>query len=333
MPHNRWISDDIIKKINNRINKNQQSLIFINRRGYSPTLLCKECYRAVKCNTCDFNLNEHKFLNGLLCHLCGTKYSYPEKCDHCGTRNEYIPIGPGVERIQEEISLLVPNAKVQIISSDHLKNMNELKNTFNKIVNGKIDVVIGTQIIAKGHNFPLLSFVGIIDIDVALQGGDIRATEKTFQLLRQVVGRSGRFDVSGEAIIQTYFPDSEVIKAICNEDDMNFLDLQSEIREIANVPPFSRMIAITITGVNHELAFNFSQQLTKDIFLLKIKNIKIYGPADAKISKIRNKYRIRILIKVQKDVMIQSFLRRIIEKRKRPASLNVTIDVDPINFT
>ncbi len=333
LPHNRWISDDIIKNINNRINKNQQSLIFINRRGYSPTLLCKECYRAVKCNTCDFNLNEHKFLNGLLCHLCGTKYSYPEKCDHCGTRNEYISIGPGVERIQEEISSLIPNAKVQIISSDHLKNMNELKNIFNKIVNGKIDVVIGTQIIAKGHNFPLLSFVGIIDIDVALQGGDIRATEKTFQLLRQVVGRSGRFDVLGEAIIQTYFPESEVIKAICNEDDTNFLDLQSEIREIANVPPFSRMIAITITGVNHELAFNFSQQLTKDIFLLKIKNIKIYGPADAKISKIRNKYRIRILIKVQKDVMIQSFLRRIIEKRKRPASLNVTIDVDPINFT
>ena len=128
-----WISPLTKNRVQDHLLNGDQVLFFLNRRGYSPTLLCKECYRAVKCNTCDFNLNEHKFLNGLLCHLCGTKYSYPEKCDHCGTRNEYIPIGPGVERIQEEISLLVPNAKVQIISSDHLKNMNELKNIFNKI--------------------------------------------------------------------------------------------------------------------------------------------------------------------------------------------------------
>ncbi|MFL2801869.1 MAG: primosomal protein N' [Paracoccaceae bacterium] len=333
LPSNRWISNNIIDKINDRINKNQQSLLFINRRGYSPTLLCRKCYMALKCQTCDSNLNEHKILKSLLCHLCGTKYPYPEKCEFCGNEKEFIPIGPGVERIEEEIVSLFPDAKVKTISSDHFGNIVELQKIFDKIISGKLDIIIGTQIISKGHNFPLLSFVGVIDIDVALQGGDIRAVERTFQLLRQVVGRSGRFNIPGEAIIQTYFPDHEVMHAIRNENDEDFLDLQSNLRKEANVPPFTRMIAVIISGANYKLAFDFARQLTKDIFSLNIKNIEIYGPADAKISKIRNKYRIRILMKVPKNFSKQELLIQIFEKRKCPSFLNLKIDVDPLSFT
>ena len=333
LPKNRWVSKEIIEKITNCLHRKQQSLLFINRRGYSPTLLCKKCYEAIKCNSCDCNLYEHKFLKGLLCHLCGTKYPYPDNCQFCGSANEFIQIGPGVERIEEEIVSLFPDAKVQTISSDHFRNIGELKQIFDKIIKGKIDIIIGTQIISKGHNFPLLSFVGVLDTDIALKGGDIRATERTFQLLRQVVGRSGRFNIPGEAMIQTYFPENEVMHAICNENDEDFLNLQSKMREAANVPPFSRMIAIIISGSNHKLALNFGRQLAKDIFSLNIKNIEIYGPADAKISKIRNKYRIRILLKVEKKIAIQSLLSQIIEQRKCPSFINVKIDVDPLTFT
>ncbi len=333
MPNYRWISDDILKKIDESIIKKQQSLLFINRRGYSPSLLCKKCFKAIKCLNCDYNLNEHRLFKSLLCHLCGSKYTYPTKCEFCGQEQEFIPIGTGVERIEEEILSYFPNAKVQIISSDHFKKIGELQQIFSNIISGKVDIIIGTQIISKGHNFPFLSFVGIIDIDVALKGEDIRAAERTFQLLRQVVGRSGRFDIPGEAIIQTYFPENEVMLALCNENDEDFLDLQSQIRKKANVPPFSRLIAIIISGTNYKLAFNFARQLTKDLFSLNYQSIEIYGPADAKISKIRNKFRIRILLKIPKNIPIQALLSDIIDKRKCPTNVNLTIDVDPINFT
>ena len=333
MPNNRWISDDILKKVDNCLNSNKQSLLFINRRGYSPIILCKKCYKALKCRNCDSCLSEHKLYNALLCHLCGTRYSHPKICEYCGEENNFFQIGPGVERIEEEVKSFFPKARVQIISSDHFQNIKDLQHIFDKISLGKIDIIIGTQIISKGHNFPFLSFVGIIDVDVALRGGDIRASERTFQLLRQVVGRSGRFEIPGEAMIQTYFPDDPVMHAICNDNDEDFLDLQSKLRKIANVPPFSRMLAIIISGTNYKLAFKFAQQLAKDLFLINNDSIKIYGPASAKILKIRKKFRIRILIKTSKNIPIQTLLRNIISKRQCPTNLNLTIDVDPLNFS
>ncbi len=332
IPTNRWISNSIIKKIRDCINKGQQSLLFINRRGYAPTLLCKSCYKSVKCKTCDFNLNEHKHFKSLLCHICGKKYDYPKICEFCGQKTQFISVGPGVERIGEEISTFFPNANVQIISSDHFKNIDELQKIFDKIISGEIEIIIGTQIISKGHNFPFLSFVGILDIDIALQGGDLRAAERTFQLLRQVVGRSGRFNISGNAIIQTYFPDNQVINALCKENDEDFLNLQSQLRKIANVPPYSRMVALIISSENYSKAKNFAKQLAKDLLFLNNKNLEIYGPADAKISRIRDKYRIRILIKAQKNFDIQTLLNDVITQRKCPFNLDLTIDVDPFNF-
>ena len=329
---NRWISKEIVEKISSKIKKKQQSLLFLNRRGYTPVLVCESCFQMLKCYNCDAKLVEHKLFSALLCHICGARYQSPKICPSCRNECSYIPIGPGIEKIEEETRSLFPDARIELLSSDHYRSLEHLKECFRRITCGEIDIIIGTQLISKGHNFPFLSFVGVIDVDLALKGDDIRAGENTFQLLRQVIGRAGRFEISGEACIQTYFPEDPVMKTLCSDDDEEFMTSQKNLRENARVPPFGRMVALVVSSSTHEAAMNFAKDLTKEILPLQKYDVEIYGPADARISKIRKKYRVRILLKAPKTVSIQPLLKNILEKKKPPRAIYLTIDVDPINF-
>ena len=333
LERNRWISREIVERISRQIKRKQQSLLFLNRRGYTPVLVCESCFQTLKCRSCDAKLAEHKLFEALLCHLCGARYQSPKMCPSCGNQTNYIPIGPGIEKIAEETRSLFPDARVELLSSDHYVSLQNLKECFKRITNGEIDIIIGTQLISKGHNFPFLSFVGILDVDLAFNGGDFRAAENTFQLLKQVIGRAGRFELPGEACIQTYFPEDQVMKTICAAAaDEKFMEAQKNLREMARVPPFGRMVALIVSSSVHKVAMVFAKKLTKKILPLQEYDVEIYGPADARISKIRKKYRVRILLKAPKVVSIQPLLRNILEKNPPPRAINLTIDVDPINF-
>ena len=329
---NHWLSKEIIEKISFCLSNKTQSLLFLNRRGYSPLLICEKCFQMLSCKNCDAKLAEHKLYNALLCHLCGTKYDIPKTCPSCHNQSSFIPVGPGIEKIEEETRRLFPSAKIEVLSSDHYQTPTDLKGCFQRIISGEVDIIIGTQVISKGHNFPLLSFVGIIDVDLALRGGDIRAAENTFQLLRQVIGRAGRFNTDGEAYIQTYFPKDPVMKAICSNNDEEFVMSQKNLREAAKVPPFGRMVALLISGVKHETAMSFAKYLVTQIFFLKDYGVEIFGPADARISKMRKKFRIRVLLKSSKNVAIQRLLKNALQKVRPPSGITLIIDVDPINF-
>ena len=332
LERNKWLSKEIIERVSWQIERKQQSLLFLNRRGYTPVLICESCFETLTCKSCDAKLAEHKLFQALLCHLCGARYPSPKFCPSCRNESSYVPIGPGIERIEEEARSLFPNARIELLSSDHYNSLEDLKECFGRITNGEVDIIIGTQLISKGHNFPFLSFVGVLDVDLALQGCDIRAAENTFQLLRQVIGRAGRFEISGEAYIQTYFPEHPVMKTLCAYDDEIFMTEQKNLRELARVPPFGRMVALIISSSIHEVAMKFAKDLTKEMFSLQKYDVEIYGPADARISKIRKKYRVRILLKAPKMIPIQSLLKNILVKKKLQRTINLTIDVDPINF-
>ena len=328
----QWLSQEVVEKVSFCLANKTQSLLFLNRRGYSPLLICEKCFQMLSCRNCDAKLAEHKLYNALLCHLCGTKYDFPKTCPSCHSDSSYIPVGPGIEKIEEETRYLFPSANIELLSSDHYQNPSDLKGCLERITSGEIDIIIGTQVISKGHNFPLLSFVGVIDVDLALRGGDIRAAENTFQLLRQVIGRAGRFNTDGEAYIQTYFPEDPVMKALCAENDENFIFLQKELRESAQVPPFGRMVALIISGPVHQTAMSFAKNLVTQILFLKDYGVEIFGPADARISKIRKKFRVRVLLKSSKAVAMQGLLKGALKKVSPPSGVTLTIDVDPISF-
>ncbi len=328
----QWLSKEIVKKIECNMKKKQQSLLFLNRRGYSPLIMCKHCFHVLTCRNCDAKLADHKLHQALLCHLCGSRYELPKTCPSCHKNFCHISIGPGIERIEEEIRSIFPTAVIELLSSDHYNESENLKDCFKRIACGKVDIIIGTQMISKGHNFPLLSFVGIIDVDLALKGGDIRAAENTFQLLRQVIGRAGRHEIAGEAYVQTYFPDDTVMKTLCMANDDEFMFFQKKLRELAKVPPFGRMVALIVSGSVRDNSMDYAQRLVKKMFALKKYNVEIYGPADARVSKIRKKFRVRILLKASKFLPIQPLVKNILLDTRPPRGVRVTIDVDPITF-
>ncbi|MGB0252619.1 MAG: replication restart helicase PriA, partial [Paracoccaceae bacterium] len=214
LPSDRWVSSDLVSHIKARMLKGEQSMLFINRRGYAPITLCRACGHQIGCKTCDARMVEHRFLNRLMCHQCGETEPMPDTCENCGVEGRLAPVGPGVERLAEEAKALFPDAKIVVLSSDLFSSARSLKAAIAEIANGDIDIIIGTQLVAKGHNFPNLTLVGVIDADLGLQGSDLRAAERTFQLMRQVAGRAGRSEKPGAAYLQTYQPEHPVIRAI-----------------------------------------------------------------------------------------------------------------------
>jgi primosomal protein N' (replication factor Y) len=332
VPSGRWISPSLQATITDRIEKGEQSLIFLNRRGYAPVTLCRACGHQIGCDHCDARMVEHRFLKRLVCHQCGETKPLPAACPSCGVEGKLAPVGPGVERMAEEVAAVFPEARVTVLSSDLFGSARALKEAIASIAEGGTDIIIGTQLVAKGHNFPLLTLVGVIDADLGLQGSDLRAAERTFQLMRQVAGRAGRAETPGEALLQTYQPEHPVIRAILSGDEEGFWSAEAAARKAAGVPPYGRMAGIVLSSPNVQEVFDLGAEMARRAEPLRRIGAEVYGPAPAPIARIRGRHRVRLLVKADKTAPIQAALAEWAGQFKLPANLRLTIDIDPQSF-
>jgi primosomal protein N' (replication factor Y) (superfamily II helicase) len=323
-----WISKEIIKEVKMHLEKKNQVLFFLNRRGFSPHVLCKKCYNSYSCPNCSINLVYHKNKQILLCHYCGYKTLVKRDCIKEG-KCDFIFSGPGVERISEEVKKNFPTKNTIIFSSDTM-NKKSSSEILQKIINNKIQILIGTQLISKGFHFPNLNCIVVVDIDLSSQGHDLRGAEKNLQLYHQLSGRAGRTGKPATVYFQTYNLDTKMISDITNKNPDLFLDKEIEIRKKNNLPPFERFIALIITGNNEtdleKVAFKFKDLIQKTV------EAKVLGPVNAPIFRLKKKFRIRLLVRGKKSLKVQNSLARIISKFKFPNGMKLTVDVDPINF-
>jgi len=328
----KWLSGALVTEIAQRLEREEQSLLFLNRRGYAPLTTCSECGHQLGCHDCDTNLVEHRFIGEMICHQCGLKSQKPNECPVCHAKESFVPVGPGVERLAEEVSETFSEAKLEVISSDLIKSTSQLMETLDRISRGAVDIVIGTQIVAKGHHFPKITLVGVLDADVGLHGGDFRASEKTFQIIRQVAGRAGRAELPGIALLQTWQPDNPVIQAIISNDDEKFLDTESMEREVAGCPPFGQYIAIILSGKNGEKVEEYATNLLKMSQLLEDNQITLFGPAPAPIFRIQGRLRYRFLLQADRSMKVQRTIRHWLSSVKQPTNVRLSVDVDPVWF-
>ena len=329
-----WISPLLINQIQDKLLKKEQTLLFLNRRGYAPLRVCNSCGNKVKCINCETWLVEHRLDNLLTCHHCGYSKHISNICEVCGNKDQMKSCGPGVERIEEEVQRLFPEAKSITLSSDTMKNQNLLTNAIEQIKNSEVDIIIGTQMVAKGHDFPKLKLVGIIDGDIGLSGGDLRASERSFQLLQQVAGRSGRHTAGtndkGLVYLQTFDTENPIIKAIAQNNRDDFFEKELISRKNANMPPYGRLAAIILSSRFESNLDSFATDISR--LAPSFKNVKIFGPAPAPMYFLRGKYRRRFLIKSDKTVNIQKVLIDWTKKINKPSNINLTIDIDPFSF-
>jgi primosomal protein N' (replication factor Y) len=327
---NNWISPDLIKMLGETFDSGQQAMLFLNRRGYAPLTLCRKCGFRVHCPNCSTWLVEHKLLGRLQCHQCGYSLVASNICSNCGAADSMAACGPGVERIAEEVDAIFPRVTKEIVTSDTLSGPSSISELVQKIEDLRVQLLIGTQIIAKGYHFPGLTLVGVVDADLGLAGGDLRASERTHQLLYQVAGRSGRSEHSGKVVIQTYMPDNPVIKALGDGNKEGFLSAEANDRESMGMPPFGRLVALIISSKDNNAADAVARELNR--VAPRDNNIEILGPAEAPLRILRGWYRIRFLVKSKKEVNIQKKVRNWLVGCNIPSKVRVTVDVDPVNF-
>ena len=328
----KWISPTLLSKIKEKLEKGEQTLLFLNRRGYAPVTICRSCGEQISCDQCDSRMVQHRFVERLICHQCGKTSRIPNKCNSCNSDDTLSVVGPGIERLAEEVTKLFPTARIGVLSSDLFTTPMSLRKQLSEIESGKIDIIVGTQLVAKGHNFPELTLVGVIDADLGLQGADLRAAERTFQLINQVSGRAGRQNKPGETLIQTYDPEHRVIKAILEADLEKFWSLEANDREKAGVPPFGRFVGIILSGVSLKNVEDTGKILFKNSTNLRNLGVQVFGPAPAPFSRIKGKYRQRLLVKAERKFPIQRFLKDWILTVKSRKGVRIQIDIDPYNF-
>ncbi|MEM7270158.1 MAG: primosomal protein N' [Pseudomonadota bacterium] len=327
----RWISPPLAEAVAQRLAAGEQSLLFLNRRGYAPLTVCRACGHFFECPDCDARMVEHRYRGRLMCHQCGLTQPIPTECPECGRDDRLAVSGPGVERLAEEAAERFPEARIALLSSDMAPGAS-VRQAVADIAAGGADLIIGTQIVAKGHNFPLLTLVGVIDADLGLQGGDLRAAERTFQLIRQVAGRAGRADKPGVAMIQTAAPDHPVMAALVSGDDEAFWRSIAEERREAGAPPYGRMAGVIVSGRNDEAVWKTAMALGRECVPLTRIGAEVFGPAPAPIARIRGRARARLLIKAPKGAPLQDALRRWRDAVKAPSSVRIAIDIDPQSF-
>lgn len=332
LPSDRWISGALQRAVEARLAAGEQAMLFLNRRGYAPITLCRACGHQIGCDQCDARMVEHRFLKRLMCHQCGETKPMPDKCPSCDAVGRMAPVGPGVERLGEEAVKLFPQARVAVLSSDMYGSARALKAEIETIATGGADVIIGTQLVAKGHNFPNLTLVGVIDADLGLQGSDLRAAERTFQLMRQVSGRAGRAEKPGTALLQTYQPEHPVIRAILAGDEEGFWRAEAAEREQAGVPPYGRMAGIILSGPDVAQVFDAANALARNTTPLTRVGAQVFGPAPAPIARIRGRHRVRLLVKAGKGVALQGAISEWIAQLHLKGDLRLAVDIDPQSF-
>ena len=327
-----WISEPMVNELKRRYENLEQSMIFLNRRRYSNLTICRSCGHRMSCKHCNSWLIEHRKINKYLCHHCGYKKPLSDKCENCSSY-DLVSCGPGIEKISDEIKNIFPNSIIENLSSDTFSNLENFNSIIKNIVDGKVNFIIGTQILAKGYDFPKLNYVGIIDGDIGVYGGDLRASEKCFQLLKQVSGRAGRHlkNRRGLVQIQTYNPQNPILKTIRDMDENKFYLEEISYRKDAAMPPFSRLISIIISSKSenllHEVCYNLLEKFPR------YNDVKILGPAPAPLSFLRGRYRNRFLIKSPKNTFSQDIVKNWIENTKIPKQIRISIDVDPYTFS
>lgn len=330
-PRGLFLSPPLIEAIKEVTDKNQQAMLFLNRRGYAPLTLCRACGHRIQCPHCTAWLVEHKNPPVLSCHHCDHQQPIPSSCPSCGAEHSLAPIGPGIERIAEEARMLFPQLRTALMASDTLSTPSRTTQMIESITKGEIDLIIGTQTVAKGWHFPNLTCVGIVDADLGLGGGDLRAAERSMQLLHQVSGRAGRADFLGKVLIQSYMPAHPVIQALKAGDFEAFLKQETALREPGFWPPFGRLAALIISSENEARANEIALQLAKTA-PLHLEHIQVLGPAPAPIAILRNQHRRRMLLRSIKSIALQPILRYWLSLIPADMRKDIDIDIDPVSF-
>lgn len=330
-PRGRWIAPRLESEINQTLEDGGQALLFLNRRGYAPLTLCRSCGHRMRCPSCSAWLVEHRFRRRLTCHHCGYQAPVPDTCPSCQAKDSLIPCGPGVERLQEEVAALFPDARSLVLSSDLTGGIERMRAELDAVANGEVDVIVGTQLVAKGHNFPGLALVGVVDADVGLGHGDPRAAERTFQLVHQVAGRAGRGAAEGRGFIQTHMPEHPVMQALVKGDRAAFYENEIAAREEAQLPPFGRLASLIVSASEAQAAEAHARALLASA--PRDRDVRVLGPAEAPLAILRGRHRWRLLARSPRGYDLSAYLRAWRAVAPKPTgNVKVAIDVDPMTF-
>ena len=303
----------------------------MNRRGYAPLTLCRACGFRLNCPNCDAWLVDHRFKRQLVCHHCGFTTPPPATCPKCKAADSLVACGPGVERLEEEVASLFPGRRILVLSSDLVTSIERMREEFREIEQGRVDIVIGTQLVAKGHNFPHLNLVGVVDADLGLGSGDPRASERTFQLLHQVIGRAGREEGHGVGYLQTHQPEHPVMRALIAQDREAFYNSEIAVRESSGYPPFGRLASLLVTGADKHATEGFARKLAAAA--PRGEDVRVLGPAEAPLALIRGRHRFRLMVKSARNFDLPGYLRDwLAVAPKRTGDLKLDVDVDPQSF-
>ncbi len=325
-----WLSPALTSAVDETLSRGEQTLLFLNRRGYAPLTICRRCGHRMKAPDSDTWLVEHRFENRLVCHHTGFSMAKPDACPACNAVGGLSACGPGIERVAEEARARWPHARLELLSSDTAPTPTAMRAILDAMEAGEIDILVATQVVAKGHHFPNLTLVGVVDADLGLSGGDLRAAERTYQLLTQVAGRAGRAQKPGRALLQTYQPAAPVFEALLSGDRNAFLAAEAEGRRQLSFPPFGRLAAILLRSRNEKTAKDAARTLASAA--PKADGVEVWGPAPAPLYRLRGEVRIRLLVKARRDVNLQAYLKAWLSRVKTPASVRRIVDIDPYSF-
>ena len=327
---NKYIASDTINIVKNYLKKKQQILFFINRRGYAPYLICKICGYKYLCPDCSIYLTFHNSKNKAVCHHCGYKRDIQRKCK-TEKLCDFLMYGPGVEKIFDELKEIFPKNKISIFSSDFMQNKIQTEDLFKKISKNEIDILVGTQMVSKGFNFPKLNCIVVVDADFSGRGYDLRTTEKNIQLFHQLSGRAGRFSTQSIIVYQTLTPEDGTLDNIIKNNPEKFLDKELKLRKKNKLPPFSRLIAVIISSTQKELSYRGAQEIKNKLNTLS--ELEVMGPVESPISKVKKRFRTRLLIRFKNYELFQKKIANLLENLKISSKIKLTVDVDPVNFT
>ena len=329
-PRGSWLAPTLVNALEENLERGEQSLLFLNRRGFAPLTLCRTCGHRIDCPNCTAWMVEHRLTRRLACHHCGHVMPIPEKCPECGDEDSLVACGPGVERICDEVKMLFPQARTAIVTSDTIWSPQKAADFVHQMEAGAIDIVVGTQLVTKGYHFPNLTLVGVVDADIGLEGGDLRAAERSFQQIAQVAGRAGRAEKPGRVYVQTRMPNAPVIQALIKNDREGFYAAEIESRRQALAPPFARWAAIIVSSEDNKEAMETARLIGQTA--PKLDGFSVYGPAPAPLAMLRGRHRHRLLVHALRSVDLQNIMREWLEQLEWPRAVRVGVDVDPYSF-
>jgi primosomal protein N' (replication factor Y) (superfamily II helicase) len=330
-PRGRFIAPRLAAAVTTALERGEQALLFLNRRGYAPLTLCRRCGFRLACPNCDAWLVDHRFRRRLVCHHCGFAMPPPAQCPHCQAADSFVAVGPGVERLEQEAAELFPQSRILVLSSDLVESVERLRQELDDVAAGRFDIIIGTQLVAKGHHFPKLNLVGVIDADLGLSNGDPRAAERTFQLLHQVVGRAGREEGRGIGYLQTHQPEHPVMRALIAADRDAFYTSEIELREKTHYPPFGRLASLVVSAPERPTAESYARRLAA--ISPRADDVRVLGPAEAPLAVVRGRHRFRLLVKSPRAFDLSAYLREwLAAAPKRKSNVKLDVDVDPQSF-